>query len=115
MCYWVLPASGMPTADTSVQYITHADVANPDIAEQIETFNEQLTNCLNDENFQIADPTADGWLQDVYNVPVPEDPTACEEGSKTPSDQEHGNMLSKPDVVDIPFIDQYIGAQIVLD
>ena len=55
MSYWIMPISGQPMAETSVQNFTHDYMLDPDIAFQIKYFDKALTKRLKNANFIIDD------------------------------------------------------------
>ena len=42
MCYWILPESGIPIADTMVQHVIAEDYRNEAIKAQIDAFDSAL-------------------------------------------------------------------------
>ena len=42
MCYWLMPVSGVPVVNSSVQHITADKLRNPEIMHQIDDFNTRL-------------------------------------------------------------------------
>ena len=55
MPYWIMPISGQPIAETTVQHVTRDDIIDPDISVQIKSFDKELTERLEDVNFTIDD------------------------------------------------------------
>jgi hypothetical protein len=53
MCYWLIPVSGIPVANTTVQHVTLEEMHNPDIQVQIEAFDKALVVRLNNTNHTI--------------------------------------------------------------
>ena len=119
MCYWVMPVSGVPLARTTVQHVTRDDMLDPDIAGQIEQFNEKLNARLDDTNHAIEQ--IDGVSFD-YKDDLPQwdawDP-AYGDDSTTPTDSEYGNMVQEEtkdvDDIDDATYDKFIGATFRLD
>ena len=119
MCYWVMPVSGVPLARTTVQHVTRDDMLDPDIAGQIEQFNEKLNARLDDTNHAIEQ--IDGVSFD-YKDDLPQwdawDP-AYGDDSTTPTDSEYGNMVQEEtkdvDDIDDATYDQFVGATFRLD
>ena len=48
MCYWIMPVSGHPIAETTVQHVTRDDILDPDVSAQIKEFNQKLIERLDD-------------------------------------------------------------------
>ena len=130
LCYWLLPVSGRPIAETTVQHVTAEDLRNPDIKAQVDEFNENLNKRLSDENFQVHD---DFYVEDFYDEFDEDDINLTNYGKSgldfysndndpaygdeenTPPDAEYEMSRQKPEIDDIDNMDQYIGAKIVLD
>jgi hypothetical protein len=64
LCYWLLLPSGKVLARTTVQHVTREDMLNEDVKMQINQFNDQVENRLNDENFVVND-------QNIANICLP--------------------------------------------
>ena len=64
MCYWLIPRSRKPIADTTVQHVTDKDLRNLKLRKQIEEFNEKLPKQLDNINFVIQG-TDDVYLEDI--------------------------------------------------
>ena len=43
MCYWLMPVSGIPVVNSSVQHVTAEDIRDPDIKARVDDFNTRLT------------------------------------------------------------------------
>ena len=116
-----MPLSGKPVTDGSVQHVTEEDLRNDVIKKQVETFDNALTQRLNDEKFQLSS-TFDGrygGLDDIDDEHVPSDSahgdgktrsSAYGDESTTPSDDEYGTSPSLAEVDDVHGIDQYLNA-----
>ena len=134
MCYWLMPVSGVPVANTTVQHVTRDDMLDPDIKRDILQFDVELRERLNDENFKLESNLNNYSVRDVcddffkpYGDPA--------YGDNTPEDEEYGNMstefrtfvdakgkvhvhddstetvnIDEPDVYD-----KYIGCRVVMD
>jgi hypothetical protein len=117
MCYWIIPESGVPVTDTTVQHVTRDDLHDPSISTQVEAFNAALTQRLDDSNFDNPD-VAHFHLTDetdhlLYTTQV--DPAY---GDNTPTDEDYGDTMlpdSRPEDDDIDSYDKYIGAEIIID
>ena len=55
MSCWMNPISVQPTAETTVQNVTHDDILDPNIAVQIKSFDQALIECLENIKFIIND------------------------------------------------------------
>ena len=99
LTYWIMPVSGKPVTDDSVQHVTAEDLRNDDIKAQVDAFNTALAAKLNDEKHQITGPFDGryGTLDDITDD-TPVDTThgdgktsqsAYGDGSKTPSDDDY--------------------------
>jgi hypothetical protein len=68
MCYWLMPVSGIPVANTTVQHVTLEEMRNPNIQVQIEAFDKALVGRLKDTNhtIDIGVCGADIYLDDDY-------------------------------------------------
>ena len=53
MAYWIIPISVQPITETTVQNITRDDIIDPNIAVQIKSFNQALTERLDNIKFII--------------------------------------------------------------
>ncbi len=60
MCYWIIPANGNTVTDTTVLHLTRDDMADPARKEMIIAFNNDLTNNLDDSNFDY--PTSSNFI-----------------------------------------------------
>ena len=72
MCYWLMPVSGVPVVNSSVQHVTADERRNPEIMHRIEDFNTRL-NARLDEDTNFARPGGDiddFYPNDVYEIPT---------------------------------------------
>jgi hypothetical protein len=105
MCYWLMPVSGIPIINTTVQHITGKDLRNPDIKNRVDEFNTPLSHRLDDSNF-----TLDGndinyfYPNDLYKVPQNGDPV-----------QGDTDMEEWPEADDVDSYDKLIGAMFLLN
>jgi hypothetical protein len=53
MCYCLMPVSGIPVSNTTVQHVTLEETRNPDIQVQIRAFDKALVEGLNNTNHTI--------------------------------------------------------------
>ncbi len=51
MCYWITLANGHIIAETTVQHVTRDELNDVVIKSQIECFGQQMTERMNDTNF----------------------------------------------------------------
>ena len=89
MCYWVVPISGIPVADSTVQHVTSDDLFNPDIKSQVKAFNSTLESWLDDGNDHIKSDLSPAL--DSFEAVDP----AYGDGSLTPMDKEYGLSLEE--------------------
>jgi hypothetical protein len=47
MCYWIFPESGQPISRSTVQAITHDDLATTQASEMVRKFDERIKEKLN--------------------------------------------------------------------
>ena len=74
MCYWLMPVSGIPVVNSTVQHVTAEDMRDPDINARIEDFNTKLAEHLDDTNFVLGGEDIDHWYpHDVYEIPIKDD------------------------------------------
>mmetsp|Transcript_6957 Transcript_6957/g.15347 ORF Transcript_6957/g.15347 Transcript_6957/m.15347 type:complete len:588 (-) Transcript_6957:1134-2897(-) len=114
MCYWLLPVSGKPIADTTVQRVTDEDLRSPGTKEQVDIFDRDLTKRLNDDNFHVPINT-DFDLDDIYDD---NDPACGKNEDNTPPDSEYDLPERTPEMDEYDSIEQYdnlIGATFLLD
>ena len=73
MCYWLMPVSGVPVMNSSVQHVTADDLRNPEIMHRIEDFNTRLNTQLDDTNFALPGGDIDDFSpNNVYEIPTQE-------------------------------------------
>jgi hypothetical protein len=112
LCYWLLLANGKVLARTTVQHVTREDMLNEDVKLQINQFDEQVENRLNDENFVVDD-------QNITNFYLEDEETLVDVASHmiTPDDVEYDDMLTeeRPDRDDMSdeLADKYIGTELI--
>ena len=103
MCYWLMPVSGTPIVNTSVQHVTAEDLRNPQIIERVQDFNARLHVRLDDTNFVLPGDDLDHYYPtDIYEIPL--------EGN-----DEHGDLENETEHDDIDSYDEFIGATFLLD
>ncbi|KAL3798057.1 hypothetical protein HJC23_012348 [Cyclotella cryptica] len=122
MCYWVIPITGAPVADTTVQHITRDDMNDPTIKMMIEEFNTKLTANLNNSNFDNPDIvdfhlTNEISLLDEHICNCSPVDSAYRDTSSTPTDEDTAEHRDRPDDdnIDINVYGKLIGSQILLD
>ena len=117
MCYWIIPESGIPITDTTVQHVMRDDLHDPAISALAESFNSALAQRLDDTNFDNPDlayfhlPDEDDDILHVEQV----NPAY---GDRTPTDEDYGDTMHpdiRPNDDEIDSYDKYIGAEIILD
>ena len=111
MCYWLIPQSGIPISDTTVQHVTLEDIRNPAIKKQIDEFDEELTKRLDDSNFVIQG-SDDFYLDDMYDEV---DEQTYGDGSRTSTDQEYQLPEERSEEDSVEQYDNLIGATFLLD
>ena len=101
LCYWLLLPSGKVIARTTVQHVTREDLLNEDIRRQVETFDRDVDERLNDQGFMALDPNATFFLQDEDDV--------YDTGGviTTPTVDDYGDMLI-PDTLEADDVDDEI-------
>ena len=117
MCYWIIPESGIPITDTTVQHVTRDDLHDPAISALVERFNSTLTNRLDDTNFDNPD-IANFHLPDEDDDILRDGQMDPAYGDNTPTDEDYGDSMcleERPNDDDIDSYDKYIGAEIILD
>lgn len=105
MCYWLMPVSGIPVVNTTVQHVTLEDLRNPEIKARVEEFNTKLDERLNDTNFVLPGNDLDHYYpRDSYEIDVVED-------------AENGDFDDDgdPDDDNVDAYDKLIGATFLLD
>ena len=110
MCYWLIPVSGVPVVNSSVQHVMAEDLQNPEIMQRIDDFNRRLETRLDDTSFVLPGGDIDDFYpNDIYNIPVL--------GNAKNGDPENGNnvMHERPEADDIDSYDNLIGATFLLD
>ena len=55
MVYWLMPASSIPIANSTVQHVTTEDMQDPDISQRINQFTQRLNKRLDETNFILED------------------------------------------------------------
>ncbi|MHA7927589.1 MAG: Ty1/Copia family ribonuclease HI, partial [Marinobacter sp.] len=113
LCYWILTDSGRVIASTTVQHVTRGDLDSTEIAERVRTFDKRIDDRLDATGFQAQD--MDGVTQYIEDIGLSESDPARQ--GMVPTDEEYGGMLVS-DVTEAdehPDLDQYIGAQLLLD
>ncbi len=100
-------------ARTTVQHVTREDLLNEDVRQQVEEFDHNVDERLNDRGFMAQDPGATLFLQD-------EDNTNDTGGvTTTPTEEEYGDMLTmgtlEADDVNDETLDKYLNAELIFD
>ncbi|KAI2489322.1 Reverse transcriptase (RNA-dependent DNA polymerase) [Fragilaria crotonensis] len=110
MTYWILTESGKVIARSTVQHITVADMATDEMQARVRTFDSNLADRLNDDNFTVFSPDHAFYLQDDDDGDDPlRDPDSI------PPDAEYGDMLQhdklEADDTEFESFDKYLGAE----
>jgi hypothetical protein len=100
MCYWFTPESGTLIANTSIQHVIHNDYINPSIKQQIDSFNIQLAEHLDNTNFTINN-------QDITK---PFD--ICDDGNTNDQPWDENESM---DYLNEEILDKYLGTTFLLD
>jgi hypothetical protein len=122
MCYWIALANGHIIAETTVQHVTRDELNDPEIKSQIERFDRQMHERMDDTNFDNPE-LADFHLNDDLSLlderirdRWPHD-TAYGDERTTPPDSDFDEPQEQPeeDDIDIDAYDKLIGSRIILD
>ena len=70
LSYWLITASGKIISKTSVEHVTRDDYLLADKKKEIEDFNSQLEESLNDANFMVE---GEGEFESMYLSDIKED------------------------------------------
>jgi hypothetical protein len=112
--YWLLLLpSGKVIARTTVQHVMREDILNKDVRRNVEAFDRNVEERLNDQGFMDQDPNATFFL--------PDEDVICRTGgvTTTPAAKKGGDMLT-PDAleandVDDEVLDKYLNTELILD
>lgn len=111
MCYWLMPVSGTPVVNSTVQHVTAEDIRDPNIKVRIDDFNTKLADRLDDTNFVLPGEDIDFWYpHDEYDIPIKQD-----------AENENGDLMigdpsiERPEADDVDSYDKLIGATFMLD
>ena len=126
LTYWIMPVSGKPLTDDSVEHVTAEDLRNDAIKAQVAAFDAALTTRLNDANFTIPGPYdgRHGSLDDFDTGDTPVDSThgdgtttrsAYGDDETTPRAEEYGNQPGLADVDDVEGADLYLNAKVRME
>ena len=110
MCYWLLPKSGKPIADTTVQHVTAEDLRDSETKKQVDDFDTELTQRLDDTHFTIVG--TDNFYLEIFMIKTTK---LTGTARTTPSDAEYNSPEAKPDIDDIKQYDKLFGATFMLD
>jgi hypothetical protein len=67
MYYWIIPVSGIPIYDITVQHVTRDDLLDDDIRAQVDVFNKQLEIRLDEKNFLLMPGSETMFKLDKYD------------------------------------------------
>ena len=110
MCHWLLPKSGKPIADTTVQHVTAEDLRDSETKKQVDDFDTELTQRLDDTHFTIVG--TDNFYLEIFMIKTTK---LTGTARTTPSDAEYNSPEAKPDIDDIKQYDKLFGATFMLD
>ncbi len=68
MCYWLMPVSGVPLVNSSVQHVTAEDLRNPDIMQLINNVNRRIETQLDDTSFVLPGGDIDDFYPMTYTI-----------------------------------------------
>ena len=105
LCYWLVTENGKVIARTTVQHVTRDDYLDDKVKQQIEQFDTNLENRLDDTNF-YTDQAGDAifYLEDEEGPTLQDDITTNDEETTPEADDLTDDM-----------IDKYIGAELIFD
>ena len=117
MCYWIMPVSGTPIADTTVQHVTADDLISADAKRQVEEFDQHLRERLDDDKFFLESSEGDYHLDDVYDDSAVYGDPEVDNPFTTPSQAEYDVPEERADMDDVSpeQYDQLIGAEFLID
>ena len=105
MCYWLMPVSGIPVVNTTVQHVTTEDLRNADIQARVDDFNTRLTRRLDDTDFVLPGNDIDYYPEDQHQVDY-------ENGDLNDGDADNE---TQPEADNIDDYDKLVGATFLLD
>ena len=109
LSYWLITASGKIISKTSVEHVTRDDYLLADKKKEIEDFNSQLEESLNDANFMVE---GEGEFESMYLSDIEEDVNSGvrREEDTTPSQEDYGDMHidDRPEDDDQEAVDKYL-------
>ena len=115
LCYWLLLPSGKVIARTIVQHVTREDILNDDVRRQVEAFDSDVEERLDDQRFVAQDPDATFFLQDEDDVYY----DSHRGVTTTPAVDEYGDMIVleslEADDIDDEVLDKYLNAELIFD
>ena len=106
MCYWLMPVSGVPVVNTTVQHVTAEDLRNPDLQSRVDDFNTRLERRLDDTNFVLPGNDIDYYYPtDQYGIDYEN------------RDVENGDEREdgQPEADSVDDYDKLVGATFLLD
>jgi hypothetical protein len=115
LSYWLLLPSGKVIARTIVQHVTREDILNDDVRRQVEAFDSDVEERLDDQRFVAQDPDATFFLQDEDDVYY----DSHRGVTTTPAVDEYGDMIVpeslEADDIDDKVLDKYLNAELIFD
>lgn len=109
MCYWLMPVSGIPIVNTTVQHVTMEEMHEPKIKQRADEFEASLRQRLDNTNFILPGNDIDHtYPLDIYEIPV--------DGSDLNGDNLCAdNDTLQPEADNIESYDRLIGSTFLLD
>ena len=108
LCYWILPASGVPIARMTVHPFSDEDRRDPAIKERARTYDEAVKAKLNGERTEAAQEPESIWDQDG------EDLSSNNDDDDGFEPYEHKVEMPEADDFTPETCDKYIAAQVLL-
>ena len=93
-CYWLITESGKLISKTSVEHVTRDDMLASGTKQQIETFNTNLEERLDDTNFMVDGVAGfdSAYLDDVNDNN--EKPGVVLDQGINPTNEDYGEMIT---------------------
>ena len=117
LCYWLITGSGKIISKTSVEHVIRDDHLNKDTMAEIERFQQQLDESLDDANFAVEN---DAEYESMFldDIDMDDNPGInYGDTGQTPSVDEYGdmNIENRPDDDDEEAVDKYLNVELILD
>ena len=99
MCYWIIPVSGIPISDTTVQHVTREEIRDNEIKIRVDEFDTKMRERMDYSNFQL--PNMEGFhLEDIE---MPSMDPAYGDETTTPADNDYGDPIIVPEADDVDY------------